>query len=137
MAVLVRPAVWSYDLELLRAAARDEDQLEAMLAAVALEDEDIWVAERAERPAGFAWGRRQSAGLHVLLLFIPAAEDAVAVLRALVERLIEELSGVGLRGAQGSGGIEIPRAAIRGADEQALRSAGLVRAGESWTVAGE
>lgn len=134
MAVLVRPAVWSYDLELLRAAARDEDQLEAMLAAVALEDEDIWVAERAEQPAGFAWARRRPEGLFVLMLFVAADEDARAILGPLVERLMEE-AGVGGGVTWGAPGrLEIPAAAIRGADEQALRSAGLVRQGESWTV---
>jgi len=136
MAVLVRPAVWSYDLELFRAAVRDQDQLEAMLAAVALEDEDIWVAESGQRPAGFVWGRRRPEGLRVLLLFIPPDEDAVVILRGLVERLVEEAGAPGPDSAAAAGRIDIPAAAIQGADGEALRAAGLVCQGELWTVAG-
>jgi len=133
MAVLVRPAVWSYDLELFRAAARDDDQLEAMLAAIGLENEEIWVAEDDQQPVGFLWVRWRAQGPQVLMLFIPPAQEAAPVVRSLVERLIEEASLESPAGRAGT--IEIPQAVIQGADPSALQAAGLIPQ-DQWWLAG-
>lgn len=59
MAVCVRSAGWSCDLALLRAAAGNENRPEALMAATALEDQGLWVAESDGRPVAFARTARQ------------------------------------------------------------------------------
>ena len=90
MAVFVRPAVWNYDLGLFRAATDDEDRLEAMLAAVALKDQGLWVAESAERPVAFAWTEVAGPIVRLLDLYIGPGEAAGELLDLLLDRIEEE-----------------------------------------------
>lgn len=90
MAIFVRPATWSYDIGLFRAAAADEDELEAMLAAVATPGQALWVVECDQRPAAFAWTASEPGRVRLLRLHVAPGETAVPLLTPLVERMREE-----------------------------------------------
>lgn len=126
MAVFVRPATWSYDQELFRSATADEDELEAMLGAIALADEDLRVVESNERPVAFAHTAIRRDTLRVLRLFLASGQPALELLRPLLARIEEEHAGRLTR-------LEIPAESIQGADTEVLRAVGLRRDGQTWT----
>lgn len=126
MAVFVRPAVWNYDLGLFRAATGDEDRLEAMLAAIALKNQGLWVAESNQRPVAFAWTEIAGPNVRLLDLYIPPGEAAGELLDLLLKRLDEEFAGVCLR-------LEVSDDTIRGVGSGELLPAGFRREGNLWT----
>ncbi len=117
MAIFVRPATWSYDIGLFRAAAADEDELEAMLAAIATPGQALWVAECDQRPAAFAWTAVESALVRLFRLYVAAGETPLPLLTPLLQRIREEV-GADAR-------LEIGPRATRGIDGASLRAAGL------------
>ncbi len=92
MAIFVRPAVWSYDLALFRQAIADDRQLEALMGAVALEEETLLVAECNEVPSAFAWTRTVEGIRRTEQLYVtPGPEERTRRLAAaLAQRLKEE-----------------------------------------------
>ena len=90
MAQFARPAVWTYDQPLLRRATDDEDQLEAMLAAIALGDEGLWVVESDQRPVAFAWTRVDGKIVRIVRLYAAAEAEWTELLAALLGRIETE-----------------------------------------------
>lgn len=90
MPQFARPAAWTYDQPLLRSAAADEDQLEAMLAAIALDDEGLWVVESDQRPVAFAWTRVDGNLVRLVRLYAAAETEGTELLRALLGRIETE-----------------------------------------------
>ncbi len=86
MAVFVRPATWSYDLELFRRATVDEDRLEAMLAAIALADQGLWVVESNQRPVAFAWTEVRRESVRLPLLHVEPGEEPSELLPPLLTK---------------------------------------------------
>ena len=117
MAVFVRPATWSYDIELFRSAAADEDELEAMLAAIATADQALWVVESDERPVAFAWAKSEPDRVRLLRLHVKPGEEALPLLEPLVERIREE-AGQNVR-------LETDAGAVDGVDDAVLTALGL------------
>jgi len=126
LAVFVRPATWNYDQELFRSALTDEDRMEALLAAIAIEGEDLWVVESDERPVAFAHVYTGRGIARVECLFVAPSRSPLDLVRPLLER-IEEPTGHGKAPR-----LEIPTEAVRGADDQVLQAAGLCRRGTAW-----
>lgn len=125
MAVFVRPATWSYDLELFRSAVADEDRLEAIAAAIAIENEALWVVESDEQPVAFAHVRTGGGIARVASLFVAPGRSALPLVRPLLERIEAPTGGEPLR-------LEIPTEAVRGVDDRTLQTAGLSRRGTVW-----
>lgn len=125
MAVFVRPATWSYDLPLFRAAASDEDELEAMLAAIALPRQGLWVVESRQQPVAFAWIEIHDDTLRLRRLHVATDQPASQLLPPLFERIEEEYADAAPR-------LEIADASIVGADAAALQAVGIRRRGEVW-----
>lgn len=117
MAIFVRPAAWSYDIGLFRPAAADEDELEAMLAAIATPAEALWVVERDERPAAFAWTVSKPGRVRLLRLHVAPGETVLPLLTPLLERIREE-AGPDAR-------LEMDAGAARGVDDASLAAFGL------------
>jgi hypothetical protein len=117
MAIFVRPATWSYDIDLFRAAAADEDELEAMLAAIATADQALWVVESDERPVAFAWTATEPGRVRLLRLHVKEGEDALPLLEPLLERIREE--------AEQDVRLEAPAIALGGIDNAVLTALGL------------
>jgi hypothetical protein len=92
MAVFARPAVWSYDLPLFRQATADEDELEALLAAIARPDEAIWVIESDELPVAFAWGHREGSRLRLLRLYRVPQASSPEIIATLMARIDQDAS---------------------------------------------
>jgi hypothetical protein len=106
MAIFVRPATWSYDIELFRAATADEDQLEALLAATATADQALWVAESNERPAAFVWTKRETGCVRLLRVYASPGEDPRPLLTPLLQRIRDEAgAGVRLETDAGASGV--------------------------------
>ncbi len=126
MAVFVRPATWSYDLELFRSATNDEGRLEAMLAAIALEDEGLWVVESNERPTAFVHAAIEGRVVRMVCLFVGHGVSAADAFPLLLGRLKQEYAARADR-------LEADVEAIDGVDSAALRAAGLRRNGATWT----
>jgi len=125
LAIFVRPATWSYDLELFRSASPDEDRLEALLAAIAIENEGLWVVESNERPVAFAHVRTRRGTAHVECLFVAPGPAPLELLEPLLQRIEEPIDGRTPR-------LEIPAEAARGVDDRTLQTAGLSRQGTVW-----
>jgi len=83
MAVFVRRTNWTYDQPLFRSATNDEERLEAMLAAVALEDEDLWVVESNEQPVAFAWVIIEQDTLRLRQLYVAPGQQEPELLQPL------------------------------------------------------
>ena len=117
MAIFVRPATWSYDIELFRAATADEDELEAMLAAIATPGQALWVVESDERPVAFAWTESEAGRVRLLRLYVKPGETALPLLEPLLERIREE-AGADVR-------LEADAGAATGLDAAVLAVLGL------------
>ena len=126
VAVFARPATWSYDLSLLRQAAADEDELEAMMAAIALESQQLWVAESGEQPAAFAWTTVEGDVLRLLCLYVQSGRPALELLPPLLARIEEEHAGALTR-------LEIPAEVIHGVDGDILQAVGMHYEGETFS----
>lgn len=130
MAIFVRPAVWSYDEALFRSATADEDRLEAMLAAIALPDEGLWVVESNQRPVAFAWSRTDRDTVRLIELYaeageVAADEVALELLQPLLAHVEREHGGKFSR-------LEVPAESVHGVDPESLRDAGLALVAEVW-----
>jgi len=125
LAVFVRPATWSYDLELFRSASADEDRLEALLAAIAIENEGLWVVESDEQPVAFAHVCINRGTAQMACLFVSPGHPPLELLRPLLERIEEQIDGRTSR-------LEIPAEAVRGVDDRTLQIIGLRRRGSVW-----
>ncbi len=126
MAVFVRPATWSYDLELFRRATDDEDRLEAMLAAIALADQGLWVVESNQRPVAFAWTEVRRETVRLPLLHVEPGEEPSELLPPLMSRIEDEY-------CQRHRRLELAAESIQGVDEETLRAVGLRYDGQRWT----
>jgi hypothetical protein len=126
VAVFARPAVWSYDLPLFRQAINDEEQLEALLAAIALEDEAVWVAEANQRPVAFAWGRREGASLRLLRFYVSPDAGSPEVAPRLMERIEREGSGQTVE-------LVVAEEIWEGVAATTLPQLGFIRQGTVWT----
>ncbi len=89
MAMFARPANWTYDQPLFRRATADEERLEAMLAAIALQNEGLWVVESNQTPVAFAWTRREHKAVRMVEFFATSGKIAARSMRLLVERIAE------------------------------------------------
>ncbi len=118
MAVFVRPATWSYDQDLFRSAFADEDRLEALLAAIAIENEDLWVVESNEQPVAFAHVCIDRGTAQMACLFVSPSHPPLELLRPLLERIEEPIGGRIPR-------LEIPAEAVLGVDDRTLQTVGL------------
>lgn len=125
MAIFARPAVWSYDLPLFREAIADEEQLEALLAAIALKDEAVWVIESNEVPVAFAWGRREGQAVRLMRFYLSPHRASPQIAGALVAR-IQEQSKELLQ-------LIAPEGSDRELAEPAFALAGFHRSGIVWT----
>lgn len=90
MAQFARPAAWTYDQPLFRSATDDLDQLEAMLAAIALSDEGLWVVESDQRPVAFAWTRVDGDIVRLVRLYAAAEAEWTELLGTLLGRIETE-----------------------------------------------
>ena len=91
MAIFVRPATWSYDIELFRAATADDDQLEALLAAIATPSQALWVVESDERPVAFAWTESEPGRDDYLQALLDVARHRVLIAHCdLVASLVHQ-----------------------------------------------
>ena len=125
MAVFVRPATWSYDQELFRSATADEDRLEALLAAIAVENEGLWVVESNEQPVAFAHVCTNRGTARMACLFVAPGRSPLELVRPLLERIEEPIEGRIPR-------LEIPAEAVRGVDDRTLQAVGLHRRRSVW-----
>ena len=87
MAVFVRRTNWTYDQPLFRSATNDEERLEAMLAAIALENEDLWVIESNEQPVAFAWVVIGQEALRLRQLYVAPGQQAPELLQPLFAQI--------------------------------------------------
>ncbi len=126
MPAFARPAAWSYDLDLFRCATDDEDRLEAMLAAVALDDQGLWVVESNQRPAAFAWTTLERQTVRLLQLYVESGATDRELLPPLMQRIEDEYGGQ-------CGRLVVGAESIQGVGQEALRAAGLDPDGPQWT----
>ena len=125
MPVFARPATWAYDLELFRAAVVDEDELEALMAAIARDDQQLLVAESDERPTAFAWLSIDGEALEVHRFHVDNGADSEPLARCLLERIAADHGGTMrplVLSSKGMSGIEA----------DALRRLGFVRDDSCW-----
>jgi hypothetical protein len=87
MAHFARPATWTYDQPLFRTATDDSDQLEAMLAAIALADEELWVVESDQKPVAFAWTRIDGDLVRFVRLYALPETEWTELLGTLLARI--------------------------------------------------
>ncbi len=126
MALFVRPAVWTYDQELFRWATDDEERLESMLAAIALEDQGLWVVESNQRPVAFAWTQIERDTVRLVKLYVAAGAVPAEALRLLIARIEQEYIGEVSR-------LEVAPSSLSGAGPDTLREVGLTCEGEVWS----
>jgi len=127
VAQFVRPAVWDYDQELFRRATDDEERLESMMAAIALEDQALWVVESNERPVAFAWTRMEADAVRLVELYVKPDEPPTEPLRLLIARIEQEHAGKVSR-------IEVAEKSLSGAGPDTLRDVGLACEGAVWAL---
>ena len=126
MALFVRPAVWTYDQELFRSTTDDEERLESMLAAVALEDQGLWVVESNERPVAFAWTQIERDTVRLVEFYVAAGAVPAESLRLLIARIEQEYIGEVSQ-------LEVAPNSLSGAGPDTLREVGLTCEGEVWS----
>jgi len=125
VALFVRPAVWTYDQELFRSATDDEERLESMLAAIAMEDQGLWVVESNERPVAFAWTQIEHDTVRLVELYVKAGEVSGELLRLLITRIEQEHAGKVSR-------LEVAGKFLSGVAPDTLRDIGLTCEGTVW-----
>ena len=125
MACFVRRAAWTYDQPLFRRAASDEDELEAMLAAIARPDEDLWVVERDQRPAAFAWAVLGDRRVDLRRLVVDESSSPARLLAELLGRIEREYALVGHS-------LRVRAEAVEGLSPEDLLAGGFRRAGNHW-----
>jgi hypothetical protein len=126
MLAFVRPANWAYDLRLFRSATDDEVELEAMLAAIALDGQGLWVIEVGQQPVAFAWTAVEHGRVRLRRLHVQPGYACTEVLRLLLERIRREH-------VRRPALLEASAGAVTGAGAQLLQSVGLRPQGAVWT----
>jgi hypothetical protein len=126
MAAFVRPAAWNYDLPLFRTATDDPDELESLLAAIALEREGLWVVESDEQPVAFAHTERLGTTLAVLWLFVTPGHGPGELIRLLLGRISKEAAGKAAR-------ITIAAERLHPTDAVDMEALGFRREGPLWS----
>ncbi len=125
MAVFARPATWNYDIELFRAAVADEDQLEALMGAIARDDQQLLVAESDEQPAAFAWLQAEKDTVTLLRLHVADDREAQPLVRCLLDRVESDHAPAMRR-------LEATVDAISGIEDDTLRQLGFDRQDSLW-----
>ncbi len=93
MAEFVRRAAWTFDQPLFRLASDGTDELEAMLAAIADDHQDVWVVESDESPAALAWIAIDTDTVRFKRLFIAPDFSAMRLFPLLFARVFQERAG--------------------------------------------
>ena len=122
MLIFSRRATWSQDVDLFRAGAADADQLEALMAAIAIQSQSLWVGEYDQQPVAFIWVVLDDLQLHLARLFVLPEYAQCGVLASLLARLYEHF---GDRAEK----ILAKADDIEGVDDDALRAAGFEKTG--------